>query len=546
MLVLQTPPKPFNMHTREVDDSDDFVGQVPQCVLSRPTHDTSDGVYEDDDFVEPMRLDYSYSQPSESEDYGGHDSSDTEDREVEDLIRRDQADLNYNYASTVQYPPQPEVEFGFPQTCYCGGRPKLETSRTVNDPGRRYYTCDNVNDGDCHVHKWWDDAVMEEMRARDTHTLQLSEKVDYLTFLNDYDPQLNKLKELQNETEQKLVRLEKVVSELAEKRTRLTNGFEYFVGGMVIILVLLGLVIIFKTPNNLSSQHSTISLHHTQQYHKMTDPYYKEMKHHKREYDWVSNCVYANYKIPTKCICGGAITVEADDRGRNYYVCKDFKNDGLHIRHDCLTALEEELDCLRSQYAEEVSLRRELQFELAQMREEIKELKQLIMLRQNDRRKIQAILLQFAYSHRTHRAAVDRLAKAGLKEEIREGLETDEFATLEALFEEAEEVEEGLKETPPSTPRKRRRRSSNPRSSKRARKAEEKGDPEDDWYGYDGEGASGFKDDEEGEYWDWMQMETDVDDDASDRTDDTLGSGQFRMDNYPGSSGTDSSTSDSD
>ncbi|KAG2251065.1 hypothetical protein Bca52824_081201 [Brassica carinata] len=136
----------------------------------------------------------------------------------------------------------------------------------------------------------------------------------------------------------------------------------------------------FRTPNNLSSQHSTIPLHHTHQYHRMTDPYYKEMKHHKREYDWVSNCVYANYKIPTKSICGGAITVEADDRGRNYYVCKDFKNNGLHIRHDCLTALEEELDCLRSQYAEEVSLRRELQFELAQMREEIKELKQLIMV----------------------------------------------------------------------------------------------------------------------------------------------------------------------
>ncbi|CAG7865466.1 unnamed protein product [Brassica rapa] len=252
----------------------------------------------------------------------------------------------------------------------------------------------------------------------------------------------------------------------------------------------------------------------------MTDPYYKEMKHHKREYDWVSNCVYANYKIPTKCICGGAITVEADDRGRNYYVCKDFKNDGLHIRHDCLTALEEELDCLRSQYAEEVSLRRELQFELAQMREEIKELKQLIMLIE--------------------------LAKAGLKEEIRHGLETNEFATVEALFEEAEEVEEGLKETPPSTPRKRRRTSPDPRSSKRARKAKKKGDPEDEGYGYDGEGASGFKDDEEGEYWEWMQMETDVDDDASDRTDDTLGSGQFSMENYPDSSGTDSSTSDSD
>ncbi|CAN7014972.1 unnamed protein product [Brassica oleracea var. botrytis] len=114
--------------------------------------------------------------------------SDPNQEEDPNLIRRDQAELNYNYAATVQYPPQPEVEFGFPQTCYCGGRPKLATSRTVNDPGRRYYTCDYVNDGDCHVHKWWDEAVMEEMRARDTHTLQLSEKVDYLTFWNDYDP----------------------------------------------------------------------------------------------------------------------------------------------------------------------------------------------------------------------------------------------------------------------------------------------------------------------------------------------------------------------
>ncbi|CAF2223716.1 BnaA08g04660D [Brassica napus] len=139
-----------------------------------------------------------------------------------------------------------------------------------------------------------------------------------------------------------------------------------------------------------------------------------------------------------------------------------------------------------------------------------------------------------------------QLAKARLKEEIRDGLETDEFATLEVLFEEAEEVEEGLKETPPSSPGKRRRTSSDHRSSKRARKAEEKGDPEDEGYGYDGEGATGLKDDEEGDYWEWMQMETDMDDDASDRTDDTLGSGQFRMDNYPDSSGTDSSTSDSD
>ncbi|KAL0729823.1 hypothetical protein Bca4012_025916 [Brassica carinata] len=54
ILVLVTPPKPFNMQTREVYDSDDFVGQVPQCVSSGQPHETPDGEDEDDDFVEPV------------------------------------------------------------------------------------------------------------------------------------------------------------------------------------------------------------------------------------------------------------------------------------------------------------------------------------------------------------------------------------------------------------------------------------------------------------------------------------------------------------
>ncbi|KAG2248971.1 hypothetical protein Bca52824_088599 [Brassica carinata] len=67
-----------------------------------------------------MRLDYSYSQPSNREDYGGNDSSHTEDREVEDLIRRDQAELNYNYARDGSVP-SITSQFGFHETCYCGG-----------------------------------------------------------------------------------------------------------------------------------------------------------------------------------------------------------------------------------------------------------------------------------------------------------------------------------------------------------------------------------------------------------------------------------------
>uniref|UniRef100_A0A0D3CMD3 GRF-type domain-containing protein n=1 Tax=Brassica oleracea var. oleracea TaxID=109376 RepID=A0A0D3CMD3_BRAOL len=111
--------------------------------------------------------------------------------------------IRNNARSRVEYPPQPEVEFGFPQTCYCGAKPVLATSNRYGlDPGRRYYTCANVGDGECHVWKWWDNAVMEEMRARDQHVLQLAEKVDNLTLLSDY------------ETEQKVLRLEKIVSDL--------------------------------------------------------------------------------------------------------------------------------------------------------------------------------------------------------------------------------------------------------------------------------------------------------------------------------------------
>ena len=80
-----------------------------------------------------MGLDYSYSQPSESEDYGGN-SVDSGFSETEDLIRRDQAEISYNARSPVQYPPQPEVDSGFPQTCYCGAQPLLATSNSRNDP----------------------------------------------------------------------------------------------------------------------------------------------------------------------------------------------------------------------------------------------------------------------------------------------------------------------------------------------------------------------------------------------------------------------------
>ncbi|KAG2322859.1 hypothetical protein Bca52824_016072 [Brassica carinata] len=100
----------------------------------------------------------------------------------------------------------------------------------------------------------------------------------------------------------------------------------------------------------------------------MTDPYYADMQQHERDSDWLEAVTYAHYCIPKKCTCGGPITVETDKRGRNYYVCKDFKDDGLHIQHACLDAIEEELNELKKQYAKEVSLQCKLQYELEQMR----------------------------------------------------------------------------------------------------------------------------------------------------------------------------------
>ena len=87
---------------------------------------------------------------------------------------------------------------------------------------------------------------MEEMRARDTQYGHLADKVDHLTFLSDYETQLNQVKDLHNDTEQKLVQLEKLLCELAKKKSKFTNGFELGVGVMVVVLVLVGLVLMYN------------------------------------------------------------------------------------------------------------------------------------------------------------------------------------------------------------------------------------------------------------------------------------------------------------
>ncbi|KAG2277163.1 hypothetical protein Bca52824_059718 [Brassica carinata] len=83
------------------------------------------------------------------------------------------------------------------------------------DPYRRYIACPNADDKDCHVWKWWDVAVEEELR--------------------EFQRELNGVKGEANQREQKLLRLEKQVSEFTKKK----SGAKLMVFSLVLGLVLL-------------------------------------------------------------------------------------------------------------------------------------------------------------------------------------------------------------------------------------------------------------------------------------------------------------------
>ena len=190
------------------------------------------------DYSQAMGLDYSYTQPSESEDYGLGGSADSGNSSTEMYIQLDQAQIE---AARHQYPPLPEVEFGFPKECYCGGEPLVATSYTRTDPGRRFYTCKNKQDGDCHVYKWWDVAATEEIKAIGAQVTLLTDKVDSLSFVGYEETELRELKEVQFDMEQKLVRLESIVCDLGRKKSRFGNGFELVLGVLVVVLVIIAI-----------------------------------------------------------------------------------------------------------------------------------------------------------------------------------------------------------------------------------------------------------------------------------------------------------------
>nr|VDC62932.1 unnamed protein product [Brassica rapa] len=166
---------------------------------------------------------YSYSQPSSSDEY---DIDITSLLEAECQIYADEAESRQTIVEPVAYVPQPECDDGIPKTCYCGAEPVVAIACTRKDQGRRYFTCANADDGDCHIWKWWDVAVMEEF--------------------GDHQRQLRELKAQAESSDEKLVKVEKTVGELAKRKTGITNGLPVVVCAMVSLFFVLCVLVSFK------------------------------------------------------------------------------------------------------------------------------------------------------------------------------------------------------------------------------------------------------------------------------------------------------------
>uniref|UniRef100_M4D1F1 GRF-type domain-containing protein n=1 Tax=Brassica campestris TaxID=3711 RepID=M4D1F1_BRACM len=167
-----------------------------------------------------MGQDYSYTQPSSS----------LEELDITSLIvvegelyANEVESNNFTISQEYQYAAAPEADEGIPRTCYCGSEPVVKTSYTPKNPYRRYFSCNNVDDGECHIWKWWDVALQEELRETQI--------------------QLRMLKDQFFESDQKVAKLEKILRVLSKK----TAVAKYrFAKGVCLLLLLILVIVMWR------------------------------------------------------------------------------------------------------------------------------------------------------------------------------------------------------------------------------------------------------------------------------------------------------------
>ncbi|CAF1742960.1 unnamed protein product, partial [Brassica napus] len=82
----------------------------------------------------------------------------------------------------------------------------------------------------------------------------------------------------------------------------------------------------------------------------------EERRETKRQKEYINMLGYvadSEYRIPTRCLCGGRIIDEVrgkEDydtlRGKRFFTCKNYQADGFHYRQPWVIGVQEEIECL--------------------------------------------------------------------------------------------------------------------------------------------------------------------------------------------------------
>ncbi|CAH2078981.1 unnamed protein product [Thlaspi arvense] len=130
-------------------------------------------------------------------------------------------------------------DYGLTKECDCGANDIIDTSHSpmIQEGG----------DGDCHIWKWWDEAVIEELTLIDGNVGEMAEKMDFFTYLDDFYMATGEIKELKNETTKKIAKLEMELAEMKKKQSGIRIGFELqIVIAAAVVLLLLSILICLK------------------------------------------------------------------------------------------------------------------------------------------------------------------------------------------------------------------------------------------------------------------------------------------------------------
>ncbi|CAH2078992.1 unnamed protein product [Thlaspi arvense] len=113
-------------------------------------------------------------------------------------------------------------EYGLMEECHCGARAIIDTCRSRIDPGRRFFSCPNAGNGECHIWTWWDEAVMEELCLIHIYTGDVAEKMDLFMAKGEIEV----LHNAQVETAQKIANLEMELAVMKKKKSGIAMRFE--------------------------------------------------------------------------------------------------------------------------------------------------------------------------------------------------------------------------------------------------------------------------------------------------------------------------------